>query len=101
MYLMKNHAAMTNRQKGPALWRSHLFRSGQGIQKRVEAIPANLLTAAKSRADSLPALLGGRIIDNEKDHAKSSDSKRIEKLPQCNLYQLLLGPGVLAGESGI
>jgi len=71
------------------------------FKERVEAIRANLLTFTKSRADSFPVLLGDRIIDNEKDHAMGSDSKRIEKLPQGDLHQLVLGPGVLAEESGI
>ena len=60
----------------------------------------SMVLVPRAPGDLFSTLLGDGIIDNEKDHATGFDSKRIEESSQGDLGQVLLGPGVLAEESG-
>jgi len=60
----------------------------------------SMVLVPRAAGDLFPTLLGDGIIDNEKGHTTGSDSKGIEELPQGGLGQVLVGPGVLAEESG-
>ena len=60
----------------------------------------SMILVPRAAGDLFSTLLGDGIIDDKKDHATGFDSKGIEEPPQGDLGQLLLGPGVLAEESG-